>query len=364
MAGITTDEIKQRIQKLRRELAKNGLAAAFLTAPADVRYFSGFTGSDSSLLVTAKKRWIVTDSRYTEEAEKSAPLYERALWKKHPAEFAAELLKKEGIGGKLGVSKGQLTLAWAERLKKARLALEALDDQTSALRAVKSAAEVAGIRRALKVAQDAFTALRGQLKAGMTEMEVRLELEWQMQRRGAAAAAFETIVACGANASLPHAHAGTRKIAPGKPLLIDFGACVNGYNSDLTRTLFAGTIPQIWLRRYEATLAAQAAGIRAIRAGAAAAKADEAARAVLQDAGLVEYFTHSLGHGAGLEVHEAPRLSVRSAQTLVAGNVVTVEPGVYFPGQGGIRIEDMVLVTAQGARVLSRLPKSAAEAVF
>lgn len=363
MAGTSSaEECKLRVQRLQKALTAGGLQGAFLVSPHNVRYFTGFTGADSYLLVAGRKRWLLTDPRYTEEAALSASGVEVVCWKKHPAEFAAELLRKAGIG-KIGFCQHQLTVAWFQHLKKAKLTLQPVDEAIAKLRAIKSADEVKAILKALKCAQEAFRALKPKLKAGMTEMEVRLELEYQMLTRGASAPAFETIIAAGANASLPHAHAGSRKLRPGGVLLMDFGACVEGYNSDLTRTVFIDTIPKIWLRRYEAVLAAQAAGIAALKAGVAAAKADEAAKAVFAEAGLLEKFTHSLGHGVGIEVHEAPRLSSRTLEMLQTGNIVTVEPGIYLPGQGGIRIEDMALITPQGVKVLSSLEKDAASAV-
>lgn len=354
-------------QRIKRLLAGDGKVAApeavLLVSEHDVRYFSGFTGSDSYLVLHGRKRWLVTDARYLEEAQKSAPGFEILLWKKHPAEFIAGLLKVAGARS-LGVCENGLLLSWYKRLRKSGCALHGLDGRVAQLRAVKSVSEVAEICKALRCAQTAFRELRSVLRAGMSELEIRAELEYRMARYGAEATAFATIVATGANASLPHAHAGQRRIKAGSLLLIDFGARLGGYNSDLTRTLFIDKIPAIWLRRYEAVLAAQRAGIAAIRAGALCAGVDQAARSVLAEYGLEEYFTHSLGHGLGREVHEHPRLSrLAGKQELAAGNVVTVEPGVYFPGRGGIRIEDVVLVTAGGARVLSSLEKDIASVV-
>lgn len=362
MAGT---EYQQRIKRL---LAGKGRVTApeavLLTCTQDVSYFSGFTGSDSCLVLHGRKRWLVTDSRYLEEAQRSAPDFEVLLWKRHPAEFIAGLLKETGARS-LGVCENRLLLSWYKRLRKSGCALRGIDGYVAQLRAVKSASEVTGICKALRCAQAAFRELRGVLRLGMSELEIRAELEYRLARHGAEATAFETIVAAGANASLPHAHAGQRRIKTGSLLLIDFGARLGGYNSDLTRTLFIDKIPGIWLRRYEAVLAAQRAGIAALKAGALCSEVDLAARKVLAEYGLEEHFTHSLGHGLGREVHEHPRLSrTAGEQALVAGHVVTVEPGVYFPGRGGIRIEDVALVTAGGARVLSSLEKDIASAVI
>jgi len=360
---INSNEVNNRVKALQRLLTAIGLKAAFITAPADVRYFSGFTGSESYLLITPRKKLLITDNRYSEEAEKTAPDFQMVIWKMHPAEFSAQQLNDLNID-KCGICQNNLTVTWHKHLTKKKIRTVAIDSVISNIRSVKSDLEIRAIAKALRCAEEAFTNTLTKIREGMTEMDVRLELEWQMMRLGASEPAFETIVAAGANASLPHAHAGTRKLKANKMLLIDFGARVNGYNSDLTRTLFIGNIPKIWLERYELILQAQQAGIDAIKAGVACAEADKAARKVFAQGGVLDNFTHSLGHGVGLEVHEAPRLSERSKDKLKEGNIVTVEPGLYFPGSGGIRTEDMVAVTENGAKVLSTLAKDAESMVI
>jgi Xaa-Pro aminopeptidase/Xaa-Pro dipeptidase len=243
-------------------------------------------------------------------------------------------------------------------------AWKSLDREISDQRAVKDAGEIRAVEKALACAEAAFVAARGRWRAGMTEIDVKLDLEWEMRRRGAVATAFETIVAAGANASLPHAHAGRRRIRPGKALLVDFGARLNRYHSDVTRTLWCGRIPGIWLKRYRAVCDANQIGRDAIRAGISGREVDAKVRRFLDSAGLGEFFSHSLGHGVGLAIHEEPRLGSRSPYALAAGNIVTVEPGIYFPGAGGIRVEDMVLVTAGGSRTLSSLPRGVDSLVF
>ncbi len=351
-------QIPQRRARLRAILRRRRLGGVYLTRPEDVRYFSGFTGADSALLVTRKRVWLITDPRYTEEAEQTAGDCNVLVWKKHPARFAGELAAKQRFK-ELGYCAGHLTVAAFKELKAGArgLKLHGIDDELKDLRALKDAAEVRAIGKALRCAEGAFEATRAWIKPGMREIEVRAELEMQMRRRGASDAAFETIVASGANASRPHAHAGKRKLKAGGLLLIDFGALVDGYNSDLTRVLFLGMIHNFWREKYLRVLDAQRAGIAAILPGATCAAADAAARAVFQEAGCGAYFSHGLGHGVGLAVHEAPRLSVRSREVLQPGHVVTVEPGLYYPRRGGIRIEDIVLITETGRRRLSRLPR-------
>ncbi len=351
-------------------LAERGLTGAVLDRRDDCFYLSGYTGSDAVLVLSAKaggfaKGWIVTDSRFTGEAEKSAPGFEVLGWRDGLAVSVGRLLRKERLR-KAGYTPRSMTVAFfdAMRAEAGVTAWEDADPFLSGQRAVKSKREVAAIRRALDCAERAFLAARKRWKTGMTEIEVKNDLEWEMKRLGADNPAFETIVAVGANASFPHAHAGKGRIRPGKMLLVDFGAQIDRYCSDLTRTLWADEIPAAWAKRYAAVLEAQAAGLAAVRAGAGTDAPHRAAAGVFMKAGMAEKFTHSLGHGVGLAVHESPRLSVFRPQALAAGQIVTCEPGVYFSGSGGIRVEDMVLVAEEGAEVLSSLPKRLEDAIF
>lgn len=349
-------------------LERAGLGGAVLDRRDDQYYLTGYTGSDSMLVVAAKRRksWIVTDSRYTEEAAKTAFGTEVVQWSSGFGAFTGRLLRKLRLSG-IGYTPHSMTAAFFDQMRREAASVKTWHDadaSLSSLRAVKSRFEIARMRAALACAEAAFSKAKKRWKPGMTETEVKNDLEWEMRRGGAEDAAFETIVAVGPNASLPHAHAGGRGIRNGKMLLIDFGARVARYNSDLTRTLWAGDMPAVWRKRYRAVLAAQAAGIAAIREGVPGSEANARAVEEFAAAGLRERFTHSLGHGVGLAVHEGPRLARAAMDPLVAGNVVTVEPGVYFPGAGGIRVEDMVLVKGDGCEVLSSLPKREEDAVF
>ncbi len=368
MAKAKPGEIRTRLEKLYDCLASLGLDGAVLDRRDDIFYFSGYTGSDSIALLSAKKRkgWLITDSRYTEEAENTAPGLETTLWRGGFGSF---------IGGRLRALKmkeiaytpATMTVSFFNEMNGeagGKIKWQDIGREIGNFRAVKSKAEVAAMQVALTCAEQAFLAAKKRWKIGMTEVEVKNDLEWEMRKRGAQDTAFETIVAVGANASLPHAHAGNRKLTGGKMLLIDFGAQVNRYNSDLTRTMWLGEIPKVWQKRYCAVLAAQQAGIDAIRAGVPGSVPDRAARDVFAKQKLEQYFTHSLGHGVGLAVHEEPRLARISTRPLEAGNIVTVEPGVYFPGSGGIRVEEMTLVEKSGVRVLSTLPKQLEDAVL
>lgn len=358
------DAASERLARLRAALRGAKLGGFYATREEDVRYLSGFTGSDSTLLITSSKAFLITDARYTEEAEGSAPAFEVVTRRGGMEKAVGELIRKLGPS-RIGFAADAMTVAEHRRLASEAkgTALVAAGRHVADLRRSKDDGEIRAIRKALRCAEAAFEEVRAGLRLGMTEMEVRLALEWAMRQRGASDAAFETIVAEGPNASRPHAHAGGRKLRAGSMLLIDFGARVGGYHSDLTRVLFFDRIPPLWRKRYELTRAAQTAGIDACRPGATCKDVDEAARAVFRAAGQAEAFAHSLGHGVGLAVHEGPRLASASEDMLRPGDVVTVEPGIYYPGRGGIRIEDMVWITETGGRVLSRLPKSLDEMI-
>ncbi|MDR3212000.1 MAG: Xaa-Pro peptidase family protein [Planctomycetota bacterium] len=368
---MPTHPAQRRRLALNQWLESRNASLALVTAPEDVRYLTGFTGSDSYLVLSPRRPpRLVTDSRYREEAEKSAPGATVLLWLESPAKFAGKLLRKLRPTGRkvnLAIQPHHLELAFFQRLRQGLgpgVNWLDLGEPLTALRAVKDAGEVALLRRSLQVAEKAFQKARGRWRAGMSEREVKADLEWELLRQGADSPSFETIVATGTNSSLPHAHAGRRRLAPGKMLLIDFGATLAGYHSDLTRTLWVSDVPPLWRRRYEAVQEAQAAGMGCLAAGKAGYEADQAARQVFKAHGLERNFTHSLGHGVGLAIHEGPSLNWHNREKLQAGNVVTVEPGLYFPGSGGIRLEDMVLVGEKGGKCLSQLPRDLADLVL
>ncbi|MCX7934960.1 MAG: Xaa-Pro peptidase family protein, partial [Planctomycetota bacterium] len=343
---VPAAEISWRLANLRAAMQRERLSALYVTRREDVHYLSGFTGDESALLIASRRRWLITDFRYVEEAERSAPLF--AVVTPPPgtsgARFAGDLARRQGVK-RLGFASRHLShAAWLDLRRGLRHGrLYAVDHLLDDLRAVKSAWEIKQIVTAVACAEAAFLALRRQLKAGMSETDICRELERQIRCRGAEPA-FPTIVACGANASLPHAHPGKRRWRAGMPLLIDFGARVGFYNSDLTRVLFLGSLPRRWRERYEWVLAAQTAALAAMRAGVRCERPDAAARSVFAQHGCAEKFGHSLGHGVGLAVHDPPRLGQRNRSLLRPGMVVTVEPALYYPGQGGIRIEDMALI--------------------
>ncbi|MCL2001590.1 MAG: Xaa-Pro peptidase family protein, partial [Planctomycetes bacterium] len=310
----------RRLAAFFKALDSLGLDGAVLDDPNDLRYFTGYAGSDAVAVFSAKKRrgWLVTDPRYREEAETSAPDLETVVWRGGFAAYVGGMLGKFRLR-KTGYTPATLRVAFFEEMRagmKQAAFWRDVGEDISRLRSIKDRSDVLAVEKALACAEAAFGAVKRNWKIGMDEIEIKNDLEWEMRRRGAEAPAFETIVAVGANASLPHARAGRGKVRPGKMLLVDFGARIGGYNSDLTRTLWPGEIPRVWRKRLEAVLAAQAAGIKAVRAGVPGTAPDAAARRVLSRYGLEEYFIHGLGHGVGLAIHENPRLGRQAAAAL------------------------------------------------
>jgi Xaa-Pro aminopeptidase len=348
-----------------------GLDAMLVTSLVNVRYLTGFTGSDGAVLVFADDRTpvLATDGRYRVQAAQEAPglevAIERACGRYLAGRAAAAGVRRLGFESHVVTVDGLDALSGGAGTTK----LVRAPGTVEALRRVKDADEVALLRRACEVADAALTALvdRGGLRPGRTEREVGRELENLMLDHGADGVSFETIVATGANSAIPHHQPTEAVLAVGDFVKIDFGALVAGYHSDMTRTFVLGKAAD-WQREiYQLVSAAQQAGREALQAGAKLAGIDAAARRVIADAGYGDQFGHGLGHGVGLEIHEAPRISATAAGTLSAGSVVTVEPGVYLPDRGGVRIEDTLAVasgTPETARnspeLLTRFPKELA----
>ncbi len=335
---------------------------ALITRPEDVAYLTGFSGEDSFLLLGRSWAALLTDGRYGEQARVECPDLEIHVRTGRMSDAVSQRVRKRRVR-RLAVQADHVTLHFAERLDAALEGVELapVTELTTALRSAKDAAEVRAVRKAIRVAQKAFRELlRGGTGAfvGRSERDLAAELEYRMKRLGASKPSFETIVAAGAHGSLPHYRPGRTRIRADQAVLIDWGALVEGYCSDLTRVVFTGRIPPQLAEIYPIVLRAQEVGIEAIREGVSAADADAAAREVVAAAGYEEAFMHGLGHGVGRAIHESPGLSRLSESRLRAGMVVTVEPGIYLPGVGGVRIEDDILVEARGARRLSTLPRS------
>jgi len=325
-------------------------------AMADVAWLTGFGGSSGIAVIGAEVRIFVTDFRYTTIAAATVPGSFRIV------DATAEMLKEIAaiLDGRVGIDPAKTSVETHEKLLEAvgeGVEIVAADGLLADLRRVKDEAEVEAIAAAAALTDEVYAWIEARGMAGRTEREIALGAEAKMRELGAEDPSFASIVAAAENGALPHAIPCDREIAAGEYVVVDMGAIVDGYCSDCTRTLVDGDPAPAKRRVYELVLAAQQAGLDAIHAGAGGRAVDAVARAVIAEAGYGERFGHGLGHGVGIEVHEPPRLSKRSDDTLLAGDVVTVEPGIYIPGEFGIRIEDLVVVTEDGCRNLSSHPK-------
>lgn len=343
-----------RRDRLRAELARSGPDTLLVTTPANVRYLTGFESSNAAVLVGEDAATLLTDGRYV-EAARAIEGVELVQSSRDLASFLGERLG-DLVSGPVAFESGHLTYAAWQALSGSGIELVPTAGVVERLRAVKEPSELDAIRRAAAVTNAVYERLAedgGVL--GATEAELAWRLAGFVHDAAADGLAFETIAAAGPNAALPHHHPGGRRIEPGQTLIVDLGAALDGYASDCTRTFATGPLPDELARAYAACREAQADSLAAVRAGASARDVDAVARRRLEAEGYE--VLHGLGHGVGLEVHEAPRLADTSDAVLEAGNVVTVEPGVYLAGVGGVRIEDLVIVTEDEPRVLTGFPK-------
>ncbi|QEG38374.1 M24 family metallopeptidase [Roseimaritima ulvae] len=350
-----------RLDRLRSEIASQSLDALLVTSEINVRYLTGFTGDSTYLLVHAEGETLLSDRRYETQLQQECPDLEALV--RGPDRTMLQLVEQalEKWAGNQRVGLEADHVSWADQTQFAAAAgssqLQPTSGLVEAIRCIKDEAEIAILRRAVWIAERTFEGLQAQLRPGWTELEMAHEVESLMRRLGASGCGFAPILAVDANAALPHAHPGRQTLDQAEVLLVDWGAKYQGYTSDLTRTLSIGPPSDKFRQVYQVVLEAQQAAIDAMAPGVALAEVDAAARQVIADAGFGEYFGHGLGHGIGLQVHEFPRMASISKGTLEAGMVVTVEPGIYLPGQFGVRIEDDVLITAGGHEVLSELAK-------
>jgi Xaa-Pro aminopeptidase len=353
----------ERLRRCRAALG-NGAAALLITNRPDHIYLTGFTGEDSAVLLTQRGVHLISDGRFATSIRQEAPWAKVSLRRGQLLDEIATVVSGEGIK-KLAVQADVMTSSQRQSLEKKLRGVRIVDGPpiTNDMRKLKEAAELRLLNKAIRIAQDAYNATLKTIRLGQTELDLAAQLEFEMKRRGSTTPAFDSIVAIDANSALPHAVPGTRKVRKGCTILFDWGATYRFYRSDLTRTIFIGSIPPRLGEVYEAVLEGQRLALAAIRPGARMCDVDAVARQHIGQAGFGEEFNHGLGHGLGLNVHEAPSLSWRSDEKLAPGMVVTVEPGVYLPGVGGVRIEDDVLVTARGRRILSHLPKDLKSAV-
>ncbi|MFH0981207.1 MAG: Xaa-Pro peptidase family protein [Planctomycetota bacterium] len=357
--------IQTRLERCRAAMADAGVTAFLITNRMDHYYLTGFTGEDSAVLITPRDVHVITDGRFETSSKAEVGWAHRHFRKTLlPEEIGkvCRLLRLRTIY----IQPSAVTVADQQAFRKqARpTRLAKAPDILGQLRRTKDREELNVIKEAIRVAEEAFKAMCRTIRIGQTEREIAARLEYEMQKRGATGAAFPSIVAVGPNAALPHAVPGTQKVKKGSAILVDWGATYNFYRSDLTRMVFVGSIPPRIQKIYQIVLEAQEAAIEAIRPGERMCDVDAVARRHIKNRGYGKNFGHGLGHGVGLDIHEPPRLSWMSEERLVAGMVVTVEPGIYLPGVGGVRIEDDVVVTSLGQRVLTTLSKDMERAVI
>ena len=338
--------------------ASAGVEGLLVTNLTNVRYLCGFSGSNGQMLVTPDAALFFTDPRYRARAGQLVEGADVIVYDTFLHESLAPALQTAGVS-KVGIEATTMTVAQRDQLNEKLDGVELAPTKSlvEELRRRKEAEEISLLREAVRIGDEAFTWVLERLGPGRTEREIALDLEVEMRRRGADAVAFEPIVGSGALSAHIHHTPSDRELASGDLVLLDFGARWQGYCSDLTRTVVLGAASDEQRKVYATVLAAQTAGIEAVRPGASGVAVDAVARKVVDDAGYGETFGHGLGHGIGLDVHEAPRLHKTSEDTLAAADIVTVEPGIYVTGSGGIRIEDCVLVTEDGSEVLGKAPK-------
>ena len=347
-----------RLQHLRSQFDPLGIDAFLVTFQPHLRYLSGFTGSNGVGVVSKHGVLLVTDMRYADQVRSEAPSWKPVLAPDSLFEAlrARELLRN---GWRVGFDGNTLTYAAFTALKKLfpKVKFRPKVDTVEKIAAVKDAAEIARIRRAVGITDTVFSEILGLLRTGITELDVAAEISYRQRRHGAEADAFETIVASGPRSALPHGRATARKLRRGDLVTLDFGAVVDGYHSDMTRTVALGK-PRPEARRIHGIVReAQQRSLEAVHAGMKARDLDAVARNIIDGYGYGSFYRHSLGHGIGLQIHEPPRISVLSSATLTRGNVVTVEPGIYIAGFGGVRVEDDIIVTDGGCEVLNRSTK-------
>lgn len=347
-----------RLRDLRARLREENLDALVTVCLPHVRYLSAFTGSNALCVVTRTRTLIVTDSRYKDQVREEAEGFASRIAK---GQLFDELATSSILADarRIGFEHALLPVVHLDRLKKLfpRKKFIGTDGIVQSLASVKDETEINHLRAAAAITDTVFEEILGLLRPGMTESEVAAELSYRQRRRGAEGDAFEVIVATGAHAALPHARASDRPLAQGDLVVLDFGCRVQGYHSDLTRTVAIGKPSAELQRMYKTVQEAQARALEECRVPMRARDLDAVARAHIRRAGFGKYFSHSLGHGLGLQIHEDPKLSAKSSAVLVAGNVVTIEPGVYVPGIGGVRIEDDVVLGADRHEILTRSPK-------
>jgi Xaa-Pro aminopeptidase len=346
-----------RLGSLREEMSRRHLDGYLVQSRMDQYWLTGFTGEDGAAVVTSRAVVLLTDGRFDEAADRESPFARKVIRKKRDPETNAKEIRRCHVK-RLGFNPDHMNVREFKALTKllAPIRLVEADGLIAPYRAVKDKGEIATIRKAIQVAERAFEKVRRWLKPGLTERAIAARLVYEMQRLGAQGETFPSIVAAGPNASLPHYEPGARKLRRDEPLLIDWGAHVDWYGSDLTRVIWLGSIPPRIRKIFGVVRDAHDRAIEAVRPGITAHELDHVAREVIRKAGYGKLFNHALGHGLGLVAHEIPRVGKGTRTALEPGMVITIEPGIYIPGVGGVRLEDDILVTDTGHEVLSSLP--------
>jgi len=355
-------KLTNRLQRLRQKLVDNELDGIFISQPENRYYLSGFDGSAGFLVITAKDTVLATDFRYLEQAEKQAPDYKIFRINSDIATWFPQVVADAHIT-RLGFEAEHITFALYHRLieslckASSKVKLVATNGLVESLRAIKEPEEIELITKAIEISDSAIEYIKDVIHVGMSEKEVAWEIEMFMRKKGSQSLPFEVIVASGHNSALPHAKPSPKAIQPGEPVVIDIGARVNGYVSDLSRTICLGTPDKTFNKVYDIVLGAQLTAIAMINENMTGEEADSLARVIIEEAGYSEAFGHSLGHGIGLMPHESPRLGPNSMDKLVNGMVFTIEPGIYLPGWGGVRIEDVVIMENGKLRIIGNAKK-------
>ncbi|HEY6531344.1 MAG TPA: aminopeptidase P family protein [Acidimicrobiales bacterium] len=364
VADLPPMDVAGRGDRLRELFAAERIDGLLVTSLTNIRYLTGFTGSAGVVVVSGDELVLVTDGRYTEQAaDQLARAGVRARLEITSTEQRQVVAAALGPAARIGLEADHVTWAAQRRYDNEWFTdqvVVATSGLVERLRRFKDDGELARMEVAAAVADAALAQLRPWLLDGPTESEFAVELDATMRRLGATKPSFETIVASGPNGARPHARPSGRRVEPGDLVVIDFGAVIDGYCSDMTRTVAVGDVDDTSVRMLEVVTAAQAAGVAAVGPGVAAVDVDAACRAVIGEAGWAAAFSHGTGHGVGLDIHEDPRVGTTSTATLAVGDVVTVEPGVYLPAHGGVRVEDTVVVTPEGCRPLTHTTKDPA----
>lgn len=357
----TRFDMKKRLIKLRKFMNEHGLQCMLISKPENRRYFSGFSGSAGMLLISLHSNKLLTDFRYIEQATAQATLYEIVRYSNNIGKTLADVIKPLDVT-KVGFEGDFVTFDGYNELMGHLHSVNLVPVQLDNLRMMKDETEIIAIKKAVEIADNAFSQILSFIKPGMSEQEVALELEYYMRKFGAEKPAFDTIMASGKRGALPHGRASQKIIEIGDFVTMDFGAVYDGYHSDITRTICMGKATARQQEVYEIVLAAQLAGVQAVTPGKVGKEVDAVSRKIIIDAGFGEFFGHGLGHGLGLNIHEEPRLSPANIHTvLMKDMVVTVEPGIYLPDWGGVRIEDTVLVSDKGCQILTASNKQLIE---